>query len=455
MLLSPVNLRCVPITTSLGSSGEVKNSTWNNIISIKNNDKEIKPILLHKPPAGSPIYKLSNTTYSPPTDLSYKIRIVNNEPHLLQSQRINKENKSLLFRRQANNTDIQKFNFSHSNKEVTLNDTRDKFLVAVEKCTGTDKYNEKAKILFNNLNGLKYNSTDYQSVENSRYSNKLTYRTDTLIKSGNVSLLANDVSSYNSPNITIASQYPLNTKENLYHYFNMFFNEKINTVYVLASNDDIKNDIKKDKKDIKDMKNIKDDSGEIKDYVRKELPKMGVKYNEDSLKKEGFKYFRENLDLGDIKSSHIEKWSLSKANGACLDCKTYTKLVTKENSNEKRRINFVHIYDWADHTGIDATKLKNTIDIIADNLKTNPTKENIAVHCLAGLGRTGEFIALMEMMKAEQSGNKGGKSLESIISDLREKRSVRALYQPEQIAELLKYAINNDIPLLNDDIKIK
>lgn len=59
------------------------------------------------------------------------------------------------------------------------------------------------------------------------------------------------------------------------------------------------------------------------------------------------------------------------------------------------------------------------------------------------------------MMKAEQSGNKERKSLESIISDLREKRSVRALYQPEQIAELLKYAINNNIPLLNDDIKIK
>ncbi|HDH9217474.1 TPA: protein tyrosine phosphatase, partial [Escherichia coli] len=94
-------------------------------------------------------------------------------------------------------------------------------------------------------------------------------------------------------------------------------------------------------------------------------------------------------------------------------------------------------------------------DIIADNLKTNPTKENIDVHCLAGLGRTGEFIALMEMIKLIESGNKEGKSLESIISDLRAKRSVNALYKPEQIAELVKYAINNNIPLLNDDIKMK
>lgn len=54
-----------------------------------------------------------------------------------------------------------------------------------------------------------------------------------------------------------------------------------------------------------------------------------------------------------------------------------------------------------------------------------------------------------------EAGNTKGKSLESIISDLREKRSVHALYQPEQIAELVKFAINNNIPLLNTDIKMK
>lgn len=435
MILSPVNSISVPITNSLGSSGEVKNSTRDNIISIKNSHNEIKPILFPKPPAGSSIYKLSNTIYSLPIDLSPKTRIVNN---------------SLRSRRQINNTDIPKFNYSHSNEEVNLRNVRDNFLVSVKKCTGKDKYNEKAEQLFNNLNGLKYSSADYQSVENSRYSQELTYRTDTLIKSGDVSLPANNVSSYNSSNITIASQYPLNSKESLNHYFNMLFNNNIDTVYVLASNDDIK----------------------------KDLSKLGGEYNKSDFEKEGFKYFREDLDLDNINSRPIEKWDFSKfkikdkngivkvvenkngenefsGNKRYLNCKTYTNLVTKENSNEKRIINFVHIYDWADHTGIDATKLKNTINVIGDKLKINPTKENIAVHCLAGLGRTGEFIALMEMMKAEQSGNKEGKSLESIISYLREKRSVRALYQPEQIAELLKYAINNNIPLLNDDIKIK
>lgn len=342
---------------------------------------------------------------------------------------INIENNSLLSRRKINNVDMPKFNFSRSNEEVKLYNERENFLVAVKKCIGTDKYNEKAEILFNNLNRFKYNSRDYQLVENARYNNQLMYRKDTLIKSGNVSLPANDVSSYDSPNMTIGSQYPFNNKESLNHYFNMLFDNNINTVYVLASNEDIK----------------------------KDLSKLGVEYKKSDFEKEGFKYFRENLNLDDIRSSHIEKWALSanKTNGACLDCKTYTKLVTKENSDEKKKIHFVHIYNWKDHTGIDATKLRNTIDIIGGNLKINPTKENIAVHCLAGLGRTGEFIALMEMMKMIEAGNTKGKSLESIISDLREKRSVRALYQPEQIAELVKFAINNNIPLLNTDIKMK
>ncbi|WP_311754105.1 protein-tyrosine phosphatase family protein [Proteus columbae] len=404
MLLSPI------ASTSLIERNRLETTAKeyiikNNIVDITNSSKDLVPPL-------------------PPRK---KMAVINKLP--LPPRGINIGNKGLLSRRQINNTDIKKFNFSQPNKEVKLHNARDNFLFSVKKCTGTDKHNEEAEKLFNNLNGLKYSLADYQSVENSRYDKELTYRTDTLIKSGNVSLPANDVSSYNSPNMTIASQYPLNNKESLNHYFNMLFNNNIDTVYVLASNDDIK----------------------------KDLSKLGSEYNKSDFEKEGFKYFRENLDLGDIKSSHIEKWALSKnkTNGTYLDCKTYTKLVTKENSDEKKKINFVHIYDWTDHTGIDATKLKNTIDIIGGNLKTNPTKENIAVHCLAGLGRTGEFIALMEMMKAKQSGNKEGKSLESIISDLREKRSVRALYQPEQIAELLKYAINNNIPLLNDDIKIK
>ncbi|HEJ9413814.1 TPA: protein tyrosine phosphatase [Proteus mirabilis] len=285
---------------------------------------------------------------------------------------------------------------------------------------------EVLKKLYYAANSPQYDENNYQCVPNSRYGSGIPYCKKTLIESNGILLPANNVSANNSPYMTIACQYPLNNKQSLKDYFNMLFDNDINTVYVLASNNDI----------------IRDRSTQLGEY------------NKDDFEKEGFKYFREDLDLDDIKSRHIEKWALNK-NETCLDCKAYIKLVTKENNDEKKTINFVHIYNWPDHTAIDATKLKNTINIIGGNLKINPTKENIAVHCLAGLGRTGEFIALMEMMKMIEAGNTNTKSLESIICRLREKRSMQALYKKEQVDELIKFAMKNNIPLLNNNIEIK
>ncbi|MBS3855627.1 protein tyrosine phosphatase [Proteus mirabilis] len=287
-------------------------------------------------------------------------------------------------------------------------------------------FKEELERLYHPENSSQYNKNNYQYVPNSRYDGRIPYCKNTLITSDGVLLPANNVSANNSPYMTIASQYPLNNKENLKHYFNMLFDNDINTVYILASNDDI---------------------------IRDRSILLG-EYNKSNYEKDGFRYFRENLDLGNIKSSHIEKWVLNKKE-TYLDCKAYIKLVTKENNNEKKIINFVHIYNWPDHTAIDALKLRNTINTVGYNLNMKPTKENIAVHCLAGLGRTGEFIALMEMMKMIETGNTKTRSLESIICDLREKRSMQLLKKREQVDELIKFAINNNIPLVNDHIKIK
>lgn len=344
-------------------------------------------------------------------------------------QRQEKGNK-LLARR--NISHLERLTFDNTNVDLEKRAEKVAFLKMIRDQINIDEYNEKqCGVLFDRLYDMKLelennHSENYKSVKGSRYEGELKYCEDTLIKSNGIVLPANNVSADGSPYMTIASQYPLNNTESLRNYFNMLFDNNINTVYILASNNDIK----------------------------KDLSKLGSEYNKSDFKKDGFKYFREDLNLGDISSIHIEKWMLSKKSEECLDCKVYTKLVTKENSDEKKKINFVHIYDWKDHTAIDATELKNTIDIVGDNLKINPIEENIAVHCLAGLGRTGEFIALMEMMKIIEArkigaGNTEEKSLESIITDLREKRSIKALYRPEQIAELVKIAIDNKIPLLN------
>ncbi|EJD6330355.1 protein-tyrosine phosphatase family protein [Proteus mirabilis] len=307
---------------------------------------------------------------------------------------------------------------------------------------------EVLKRLYYVANSPLYDKDNYLRVPNSRYGSGIPYCEKTLIKSNGVLLPANNVSVNNSPYMTIASQYPLNDKESLKNYFNMLFDNDIKTVYVLASNNDI----------IKDSLTLFD------------------KDNESNFEKEGFKYFREDFYSDNIKSCSSSKWDFSRfkikgengkvienkngdneilGNERSLDCKVYINKLTKKGCDENKDINFVHIYNWEDHTAIDATKLKNTIDLIGKQLTINPTKENIAVHCLAGLGRTGEFIALMEMMKMIEAGNTKTKSLESILVHLRENRSWQLLKMNAQVDELIKFAINHNIPLVNDHIKIK
>lgn len=300
--------------------------------------------------------------------------------------------------------------------------------------------------LYYDENSPQYDENNYQCVPNSRY--RIPYCKKTLIESNGVLLPANNVSVHNSPYTTIASQYPLNDKESLKHYFNMLFDNDIKTVYVLASNKDIKWD----------------------------FSKPDSEYDKSNSQQKGFKYFRENFYSDNIESRHFNKWDFSRfkikgkngkvienkngdneilGNERSLDCKVYINKLTKKGCDKKKDINFVHIYNWEDHTAIDATKLKNTIDLIGKELTINPTKENIAVHCLAGLGRTGEFIALMEMMKMIEAGNTKTKSLESILVHLRKNRSREVLKRKSQVDELIKFAINNNIPLVNDHIKIK
>ncbi|EOG2426579.1 dual specificity protein phosphatase family protein [Proteus mirabilis] len=311
--------------------------------------------------------------------------------------------------------------------------------------------------LYYDANSPQHDENNYQCVPNSRYGSRIPYCKKTLIESNGVLLPTNNVSVKNSPYVTFASQYPLNDKESLKHYFNMLFDNDIKTVYVLASNKDIECDLSKPD-------------------IECDRSKPDREYNKSNSQQKGFKYFREDFYSDNIKSCSSSKWDFSRfkikgengkvienkngdneilGNERSLDCKVYINKLTKKGCDENKDINFVHIYNWEDHTAIDATKLKNTIDLIGKQLTINPTKENIAVHCLAGLGRTGEFIALMEMMKMIEAGNTKTKSLESILVHLRENRSWQLLKRKSQVDELIKFAINHNIPLVNDHIKIK
>ncbi|HHJ1289953.1 TPA: protein tyrosine phosphatase, partial [Proteus mirabilis] len=136
--------------------------------------------------------------------------------------------------------------------------------------------------LYYNENSPQYDENNYQCVPNSRY--RVRYCKKTLIESNGVLLPTNNVSVKNSPYTTIASQYPLNDKESLKHYFNMLFDNDIKTVYVLASNKDIKWD----------------------------FSKPDSEYDKSNSKQKGFKYFREDFYSDNIESRHFNKWDFSR-----------------------------------------------------------------------------------------------------------------------------------------------
>lgn len=261
--------------TIAANSSKLPISSGNILISNQLDDNSPPPPLPSKLPINSPIYQTPSHT---------------------------SDRSGLLARRKNAGANLPKFDIQKSNEEVILDNKKSTFLDVVKKCIMTDEHDEKVIRLFDKLERYNYKNK-YQTVKDAIYNN-IAYCKDTLIKVGDVVLPANKVSVSNSPHMTVASQYPLNNKESLNNYFNMLFDKDIKTVYILASNDDIEN----------------------------KLSKLNDKYNKGDFEKEGFKYFRGNLDLDDIRSSSVRCLELNKERAELdrLACKVYIKSLNKK-----------------------------------------------------------------------------------------------------------------------------
>lgn len=267
-----------------------------------------------------------------------------------------------------------------------------------------DKLNESEK-LFNNLISKDYLSSRYEKINNSQFNIKLSR--ETLLKcNDNNKLPANIIGGTKNNALRIASQYPLSDTENMERYLNSLIENKIDTVYILASDEDIENKLNNEK------------------YFRN-----NNKYN--------------NVEIKD--NSHKRKMFISDKKDL-LDLKAYPKIIEIKPSLIEREVNFVHIHNWKDHTAVDATKLKETLALLKEKLDIS-SGSNSLIHCLAGVGRTMEMF-LVEKMMNMSSAEKQNTSLEEMVHEIREKRTPLALYQIEQLAELTVFALENDIPLL-------
>ncbi len=104
----------------------------------------------------------------------------------------------------------------------------------------------------------------------------------------------------------------------------------------------------------------------------------------------------------------------------------------------------MHITGWCDQAAPPGTEQS----IIAETLELTKKRlgegENVAIHCHAGVGRTGTFMAMLELMvrNDQQRGVEGRNRLFSVFETVRRLREGRKgmVYTAEQYEFLYSWA---------------
>ncbi|MFW0039043.1 MAG: protein-tyrosine phosphatase family protein [Arsenophonus endosymbiont of Dermacentor nuttalli] len=213
----------------------------------------------------------------------------------------------------------------------------------------------------------------------------------------------------NQKEVAIACQYP--TLESLENYFKMLVANKTPALVVLASDKEIGT----------------------------KLPK----------------YFSQAGNYGDVsvEVSHVAEREL--ADG--LRYRDYELKLKINNINNKGAISQVtipvtHVYNWSDRTASSnkgLIALAEHVNMLTEDSRNTHNDNSLlpVIHCRAGVGRTGQFIGTMELLKAESQ-----QSLESIVRDMRTTRAPQMVQRPEQMQTMAVLAAELNKSILDEQI---
>ncbi|HGJ5867545.1 protein-tyrosine phosphatase family protein [Arsenophonus nasoniae] len=256
-----------------------------------------------------------------------------------------------------------------------------------------------------------------QKIENQRFGNIWTAQA-TAVTAPNGQLLAANRVQIAGQNVAIACQYP--KPASLQDYFKMLVANRTPALVVLASDKDIN-------------------------------PEKGVGLPE---------YFRQDNQYGDVSVTVIDKGEGKLADE--LDYHDYLLHVTDQSQNIKVTIPVIHVSNWPDLTASGNEGLKELaehVNTVVDK-KINFYKEKGSsavndenkllpvMHCRAGVGRTGQLLATMELLKPESQ-----QSLESIVRDMRTTRDGKMVQTPAQMQTLAVLAEQLNKPITDNKLQ--
>ncbi|CNL41632.1 protein-tyrosine phosphatase family protein [Yersinia aleksiciae] len=168
--------------------------------------------------------------------------------------------------------------------------------------------------------------------------------------------------------------------------------------------------------------------------------------DDDLIKRNLIPYFKPDKPKIDLSKYNI-KTEVTREKSSKDGIERYQLTIINTKTKKEVKIPVIRVPNWVDHSVIDNKQLENLVKIIEKYAKSEGVP---FVHCNAGAGRTAVLIAIRHMLLNPTDG----KSVESIVTTMREQRNEHMVQTPRQLLMVALLAKKQGRPLLKRDERL-